>query len=76
MIVIEAPKDRVEEIRAVVLEAMTSERLQENVLGGFPSKQMLRSPVTGVKLTDGLPFPWPRLWRNRGRHRAGSLHTP
>ena len=40
MIVIEAPKDRVEEIRAVVLEAMTSERLQENVLGRFPSKQI------------------------------------
>ena len=40
VIVIEAPKDRVEEIRAVVLEAMTSERLQENVLGRFPSKQI------------------------------------
>ena len=35
-ILIEAPKDQVEEIKAVALEAMTSERLREKYMGDIP----------------------------------------
>ena len=35
-ILIEVPRDRVEEVKAVALEAMTSERLRAKYLGEIP----------------------------------------